>query len=257
MLSEKTLARRLQWSQQLVLQHRYDEAILYLADALELCVEQEGGVELEPSLARLYFEYGNSLLVRVENAESAISPEDSELAWNNLCIARLLLENHGGAACGGSAREAKSILARVLVRLGDHHALRGAHADAVEAYNAALSMRRDDLGEVATTRVVDIHTCLAQAHAARGPGGLAQARAHFVAALELAKDCAEEAPAVTHDGRRDGGGEKADWSESAAGRDAAHHRGAVVALMGVADVLKRAGISVPSFADAAGASSAD
>ena len=104
-----SIPRRLAWSDALVLAHRYDDAILYLADVLRLLVHQEQS-EVAPCLARVYFEYANAYLLRVERArdeQQHISQEDSELALTNMQIARMLLERHGAAAVrGGDGRPA-------------------------------------------------------------------------------------------------------------------------------------------------------
>ena len=240
-----SIPRRLAWNDALVLAHRYEESILYLADVLRLLVHQEQS-ELAPCLARVYFEYANAYLLRVERArdeQKHISQEDAELALTNMQIARMLLERHGAAACvPPSERAAHDLLARVLVRTGDHHAGKDEHFAAVEAYAEALRIRRDAMGEVATVRVVDIHTMLAISHAASGQGEKekAQAREHYGAAVELIKACV-----TAQTGASTSGGGGGDWSVDGAGKNVANIRAAAVSLIEAKQALQKAGIELP------------
>ena len=238
-----------------MLAHRYDDAILYLADILRLLVHQEQS-EVAPCLARVYFEYANAYLLRVERARDEnqhISQEDSELALTNLQIARMLLERHGAGACvPPSERAAHDLLARVLVRTGDLHAGKEEHVAAAEAYKEALRLRTDALGETATVRVVDIHTFLSISLAAGGQGekDLAAAREHYDKAVALIKVCAAGASssASAASARRSGPSEasagSAQWSANSDEKAVASVRAAAVTLFGAKQALQQAGIQM-------------
>ena len=118
---------------------------------------------MSPRLAPAYFAYGNALLVRLEAAEGAtrVSPDEAALALDNLHIAAVLFQRaieaeerqkgaaragRGPAGDGAAQRALKSMLARVLVRVGDHSSLRGA------AYGGATQHHSMDFGELHALR---------------------------------------------------------------------------------------------------------
>ena len=167
---------------------KYDAGIDCMCELLEALVTAYDPEHLET--APVLYEYGSALLLKAEStanlfgdavedasdkkdsnapaltgiekaqraaAESSATAEDLEIAWEVLEVARVILKKNLDNV------QARILLARVHLRLGDHELDNGQLVDAIRDYSECLSPR---LGSLPATdrRLADAHTSLAMAH---------------------------------------------------------------------------------------------
>ena len=167
---------------------KYDAGIDCMCELLEALVSTYGDEHLET--APVLYQYGSALLLKAESsadlfgdavedaasdkdssapklsgvekaqraaAESSATAEDLEIAWEVLELARVILRKNM------ENTEARILLARVHLRLGDHELDNGQLIDAIRDYSECLSLRLSSL-PATDRRIADAHTSLAMAH---------------------------------------------------------------------------------------------
>ena len=134
--------------------------------------------ELHPSLAPLHYLYGTTLLYSVEESDDMVNSaaasaqgagtgpneemtEDLEIAWENLDLARTIMETRGlvgpaqlelaskGADASDAIANARTVvldLAQIHLRLADLQKANGAYRDCIADYAKALELRTAVLG---------------------------------------------------------------------------------------------------------------
>ena len=134
--------------------------------------------ELHPSLAPLHYLYGTTLLYSVEESDDMVNSaaaeaqgagagpneemtEDLEIAWENLDLARTIMESRGlvgtaqlelaseGTDANDTIANARTVvldLAQIHLRLADLQKANGAYRDCIADYAKALELRTAVLG---------------------------------------------------------------------------------------------------------------
>jgi tetratricopeptide (TPR) repeat protein len=206
---------------ELVKSKRYEDAVEHFGGMLEELCKQHG--ELDPACAPIYFEYGNSLLLKAEDdadvfgdqmqkeegdeAEEAgqggggsagepnSAAEDLEVAWEMLEVARVIY-------CKQDSPECEGALAKVYGRLGDLSMETGNFQGSVDDYSKCLAVREKMLPKD-NRDVAGVHSCLAMAwmyfssSETGKPQQLKDALTHYKAAAGLIQQCIKEAGSAT------------------------------------------------------------
>ena len=148
--------------------------------------EKLEGVEVHEALAPLYYLYGSTLLYSVEESEDLVNvnadgsvadgnaednaandymdaqlqqAEDLQIAWENLDLARTIMQRMDVEAGSRSQRENQALVldyAQVFMRLGDLQKANGNYSGAIDDFTKCLELREPVLGRF-DRKVADCH----------------------------------------------------------------------------------------------------
>lgn len=153
-----------------------EEGIESLKSELVQMGMSEDDVALHESMAPFHYLYGTTLLYSIEessdtqqiaqqqessdnpeeNAEENAPEDESEIAWENLEIARTIVERM--IATSGASDKIKLDLAQIYLREGDLHKINGRYENAIEDYESCLRYREGNaaLGPY-DRKIADVH----------------------------------------------------------------------------------------------------
>jgi len=158
----------------------FEDALQIVESVLKaaLSSDQVKGDQLHESLAPLYYLYGTTLLYSVEESDNGLAvqqqdeeggdadipSDDLEIVWENLDVARSILERITTTDdLAGASKDSNPMgmnraidLAQVNLRLGDLQKANGRNSQAIEDYINALKIRKNIFGQF-DRRVADCH----------------------------------------------------------------------------------------------------
>lgn len=125
-------------------------------------------ISFHESMAPFHYLYGTTLLYSIEETEDTTKAptqgedelEDTQIAWENLELARTILER-----MQNKNHQRNLDLAQVYLRSGDLHRMNGRYQDAVEDFNCCLKLREGnpELGPY-NRKIADTHYNLGLAY---------------------------------------------------------------------------------------------
>ena len=164
----------------------FEDALTTIAEGLEELKEVLMGNEFHPALAPLHYLYGTTLLYSVEEASadammtaqpepttSEEAAEDAQIAFENLDLARIIVEQYLDGADKKSDDENNAAynpsqlaldLAQIRLREGDLQRFNGQYAAALTDYQASLALRTQHMGPY-DRKLADVHYNLGLCHA--------------------------------------------------------------------------------------------
>lgn len=135
----------------------FDNAMETIATEIGTAMSQlpENVAAVHESLAPLYYLYGTTLLYSIEESTDNLQPtsddmeeaDDSQIAWENLETARLIMSRMIDSAKEDNRRKKLELdLSQVHLRLGDLQRANGRYSEAVADYVKCLELRESNLG---------------------------------------------------------------------------------------------------------------